>query len=67
MKRIAIALFAVVMGAGLMVQDAEAAKRLAAIFRKKAQEAVAAGSTAGEGDATFRTSTGSALDNLFGK
>ena len=28
MKRIAIALFAVVMGAGLMVQDAEAAKRL---------------------------------------
>ncbi|MBL9088522.1 MAG: roadblock/LC7 domain-containing protein [Planctomycetia bacterium] len=46
---------------------AEAAKRLAAIFRKKAQEAVAAGSTAGEGDATFRTSTGSALDNLFGK
>ncbi len=45
----------------------EAAKRLAAIFRKKAQEAVAAGSTAGEGDATFRTSTGSALDNLFGK
>jgi hypothetical protein len=28
MKRIAIALFAVVMGAGIMVQDAEAAKRL---------------------------------------
>ena len=28
MKRIAIALFAVVMGAGLMVQDAEAAKRM---------------------------------------
>jgi hypothetical protein len=28
MKRIAIALFAVVMGVGLMVQDAEAAKRL---------------------------------------
>jgi predicted lipid-binding transport protein (Tim44 family) len=28
MKRLAIALFAVVMGAGLMVQDAEAAKRL---------------------------------------
>ena len=46
---------------------AEAAKRLAAIFRKKAQEAVAAGSTAGDGDATFRASTGNALDSLFGK
>ena len=32
MKRIAIALFAVVMGVGVMVQDAEAAKRLGIVY-----------------------------------
>ena len=44
----------------------EAAKRLAAIFRKKAQETpVAVADTSG--DDTFRSSSASALDNLFGK
>ena len=44
----------------------EAAKRLAAIFRKKATEAPAE-KVAVEPDAGFRTGSSSALDNLFGK
>lgn len=46
---------------------AEAAKRLTAIFRKKAAEAATATVTVGDGDAGFRASSGSALDSLFGK
>ncbi|MBN8475965.1 hypothetical protein, partial [Sulfuritalea sp.] len=38
MKRIAIALFAVVMGVGLMVQDAEAAKRLGGLMGESASD-----------------------------
>jgi predicted regulator of Ras-like GTPase activity (Roadblock/LC7/MglB family) len=44
----------------------EAAKRLAAIFRRKAAEPVAVPSS-GEGDAGFRTGSARALDSLFGK
>jgi predicted regulator of Ras-like GTPase activity (Roadblock/LC7/MglB family) len=44
----------------------DAAKRLAAVFRKKAQEPVVA-PVNGDGDAGFRTDTSSALDTLFGK
>jgi predicted regulator of Ras-like GTPase activity (Roadblock/LC7/MglB family) len=45
----------------------EAAKRLAAIFRKKQQEAASAPPhVPGEGDAAFRKGTASTLDNLFG-
>ncbi|HVG95140.1 MAG TPA: roadblock/LC7 domain-containing protein [Planctomycetota bacterium] len=45
----------------------EAAKRLAAIFRKKQQEAAAAPPTAPtEGDAAFRKGSAKTLDNLFG-
>lgn len=45
----------------------EAAKRLAAIFRKKQQEAASAPPPVpGEGDAAFRKGTASTLDNLFG-
>lgn len=48
---------------------AEAAKRLAAIFRKKAQDAVTSPPERGpvDGDATFRKSSATTLDNLFGK
>jgi len=45
----------------------EAAKRLAAVFRKKAAEAVAAPVGGGEGDAGFRSGSANALDSLFGK
>jgi predicted regulator of Ras-like GTPase activity (Roadblock/LC7/MglB family) len=45
---------------------AEAAKRLAAIFRRKAAEAQAAPAS-NEGDAEFRVSSTGALDDIFGK
>ena len=44
----------------------EAAKRLAVIFRKKAQETVAAGAPSGEADPAFKKSSTAALDSLFG-
>src|SRR5205085_6487908 len=44
----------------------EAAKRLAAVFRKKAAEPVAAPAN-GDGDAGFRSGSANALDSLFGK
>lgn len=45
----------------------EAAKRLAAVFRKKAADAAGLEKVAVEPDAGFRTGSSSALDNLFGK
>lgn len=45
---------------------AEAAKRLAVVFRRKQAEAVAAGTPSGEGDAAFKKSSAAALDTLFG-
>ena len=46
---------------------AEAAKRLASIFRRKESDAAAAPSTHGDGDAEFRVSSTGALDDIFGK
>ena len=45
----------------------EAAKRLATIFRKKAQDSANTPVTVGSGDATFRAGSASTLDTLFGK
>jgi predicted regulator of Ras-like GTPase activity (Roadblock/LC7/MglB family) len=48
--------------------SAEAAKRLAAIFRKKAADALASVPVVnGDGDAGFRSGTANALDSIFGK
>ena len=45
----------------------EAAKRLAAIFRRKETEAAREVPVSGDGDAQFRVGTTGALDDLFGK
>ena len=46
---------------------AEAAKRLAAIFRRKESDASQAAPVSSDGDAEFRVSSSGALDDLFGK